>query len=108
MIRCNNSLLLLFNSCYLSGWELVAEKKECDGSEVSKGKKSSLEDCATECRGTASVFAFGTNDYGTIRCNDAGCTCLCETSATVDGSCDQVNHNGFRLYKYLGKGNTFV
>ena len=86
------------------GWELVAEKKECSGSEISKGKQSSLEDCAEQCGGMASMFIFGTKDYGTIRCNDVGCGCLCETSATTDGLCDQVDHNGFRLYKYVDKG----
>ena len=108
MIRCNISILLLFIACCSSAWELIAEKKECGGSEINKGYESALEDCAKQCRGTASMFLFGTNDYGTTRCNDDGCTCVCETSATVDGSCDQVNHSGYRLYKYMEEGNTFV
>ena len=46
------------------------------------------------------MFAFGTNDFGTDRCYDDGCACLCETSASPLGSCNTVSHNGYRLYKY--------
>ena len=46
------------------------------------------------------MFAFGTNDFGTNRCNDDGCSCYCETSATEEGTCKRVDHNGYRLYKY--------
>ena len=69
------------------------------------------------------MFAFGTNDYGNSRCsNDAPtltkaysptlnvgskCQCLCETSASSDGTCKEVRHTGYRLYKYISgdKGN---
>ena len=91
-----------------SGWVLVEDKKECNGSEIYKGKQPSSKDCANQCVETAAMFAFGTNDYGTIRCNGDGCDCLCETSATKDGSCDQVNHSGYRLYKYENKGDIYV
>ena len=92
----------------LSGWELVEDKTECGGEEISKGRQPSVKDCAIQCEGVASMFVLGTNDYGTIRCNDNGCKCFCETSANTDGSCDQVDHKGYRLYKYVGKGNIFV
>ena len=54
------------------------------------------------------MFTFGTNDYGTRRCihgHGYQCDCYCETSAWDDGTCDQVDHNGFRLYKFVEKGN---
>ena len=87
---------------------VVGGKIECGGSEISKGKQPSLNECATQCKRTASMFIFGTNDYGTTRCNDEGCECYCETSATPEGLCDQVPHNGYRLYKYLTKGNILM
>jgi hypothetical protein len=79
---------------------LVAGKTECGGSEVGKGKLPSVDDCASKCEGVASMFAFGTNDFGTDRCNDEGCSCYCETSATEEGTCEREDHNGYRLYKY--------
>ena len=92
-----------------AGGMLVADKKECGGSEISKGYQPSIVDCANQCKETASMFALGTNDYGKPRCNNNGCTCLCETSVTITGSCDQVNHDGYRLYKnLLYKGTIFV
>ena len=111
MILCTLDTVLMYIHAYYIGvsvWVLVGEKTECVGSEIYKGKQPSIADCANQCEGTASMFAFGTNDYETIRCNDDGCRCLCETSAAIDGSCDRVNHDGYRLYKYTGKGNIFV
>ena len=46
------------------------------------------------------MFAFGTNDFGVTRCYSDGCTCLCETGAKDDGTCDTVNHNGYHLYRF--------
>ena len=83
---------------------MQAEKEECDGSEISKGKLPSVDDCASQCKGVSSMFAFGTNDFLKNRCNKEGCNCLCETSATEEGTCERVDHNGYRLYKY-SKGN---
>ena len=79
---------------------MVSEKKECDGSETRKGKFPSVDDCASQCKEEATMFIFGTNDYGNNRCNDDGCECRCETSATEEGTCNSINHNGYRLYKY--------
>lgn len=87
-------------------WLLVGDKKECVGSEIFKGKLPSLAACADKCEETASMFAFGTNDYLTKRCDyggSYGCDCYCETSANGDGVCNEENHNGFRLYKYLSR-----
>lgn len=98
------SLLVILTSVYtnaLAGWSLVAENKECGGSQLYKGKQHSVEACGTVCRGVASMFIFGTNDFGLVDwCNNQGCTCYCETSATDPGTCDIIHSNGYRLYKY--------
>ena len=83
------------------GWSLFGVKKECGGSEEYKGSMDSVDECAEACKGVASMFAFGTNDFGVDRCNGNGCKCLCETGAVDGYPCDIVNHNGYRLYKYV-------
>ena len=87
-------------------WTLVSEKRECNGPEIWAGKLKSLEDCATACRGIASMFIYGTTDFGTKRCDSEGCNCVCETPAR-SGACEEVDHKGYRLYKYttIFKGN---
>ena len=79
---------------------MVSEKKECLGGDYENGKFHAVDDCAALCNGVSSMFAFGTNDFGTSRCYVDGCRCLCETSATAEGTCTTVDHNGYRLYKY--------
>jgi len=89
-------------ACYqaqVPTWTLVGEKKECAGAD-GYVRLPTVDACASNCRGVASMFAFGTNDFGTPRCDDGGCLCLCEKSARADGTCDQVNHNGYRLYTF--------
>ena len=87
----------------------MAEKKECDGSEINFNYKTTMatEDigmCAHICREKSSMFALGTNDFGNDRCNvdsyKHGCSCLCETGAKPDGTCDIIGATGYRLYKY--------
>ena len=78
----------------------MAEKKECSGSEKRMGSFKHIYECASKCKGVASMFVFGTNDFGVNRCDSNGCECYCETSATVEGTCSQRNHEGFNLYKY--------
>ena len=85
----------------------MAHKKECGGSEENQGKFKGVEDCASKCKGVASMFAVGTNDYFTNRCSSEGCQCLCETAASDEGTCSQVTHKGYRLYKYE-KGNYLI
>ena len=80
---------------------MVAEKKYCSGSELHKGKLQSVDDCASICKGVASMFVFGTNEFGVNRCDSIGCKCFCETSAMDQGTCNQIDHNGYRLYKYI-------
>ena len=89
---------------------LVIEEKECDASEIlfmNEDSKRSITDCANECRNKASMFTFGTNDFGRDRCHEKGCSCSCETSATPDGTCNMVSHSGYRLYKFIGQGEYF-
>ena len=85
----------------LDDWHLVSDNSECSGSEEGQGKFETIFECAEKCQGVSSMFAFGTNDYGTIRCENGKCSCFCETAATIDGSCSIVSHSGFRLYKFL-------
>ena len=84
---------------------MVGEKQECAGTEISKGNKGSIDDCAKACNGVASMFALGTNDFGVIRCYSDGCTCLCETGAADNGTCESVSHKGYHLYRIEPLGN---
>ena len=85
-------------------WTHVADKQECGGSEVNKRGVKDMKSCARECYGVSSMFIYGTNDFGTNRCGEAwvgnGCACVCETAAKVEGTCNMVKHNGYRLFKY--------
>lgn len=51
------------------------------------------------------MFAYGTNDFGGDRCQSEGCKCLCETAASTNGTCTEINHDGYRLFKYKFTGN---
>ena len=86
-------------------WTLVSEKKECGGSEIYQQHQNSISHCSNECRGKASMFIFGTNDFGQNRCYEDGCICVCETGAKDDGTCDMVSHDGYNLYKFKTRGN---
>ena len=80
----------------------MAEKKECLGSEMYKGRVHSVDACGSLCQGVSSMFIFGTNDFGYEgSCYSAGCNCYCETSATNEGTCDIWSNYGYRLYKYV-------
>ena len=81
--------------------------QECGGEEEFIGRLESVEKCAEACTGVASMFIFGTNDFGKNRCNRKGCKCYCETSAATDGTCNMKNHRGYRLYRYDTWGNFF-
>ena len=98
--------ILLQHLCFnkFLEWSLVEEKKECSGDEISKGRMVSPGECASACNGVASMFAFGTNDFGVPRCDGNGCQCLCETAAADDGTCDSVQHKGYRLYRFRADG----
>ena len=82
---------------------MVAEKVQCFGQESSNmGIRNSVEACGSICQGVASMFIFGTKDFGVgYSCNSEGCLCRCETSATDIGTCDMHENIGYRLYKYV-------
>ena len=76
---------------------------ECSGAEEGLGKMT-IDQCSEKCTGISDMFAFGTNDYGTPRCSGGKCNCLCETASGYDATCEQVDHVGYRLFKYKDLG----
>ena len=84
----------------IAGWSLVGEKQECRGEEEYIGRFETVEECGDACGGVATMFIFGTNDFGKKRCNRKGCKCVCEVEAAYDGTCKTKEHNGYRLYRY--------
>ena len=95
----------LIDNVRLLKWSLVAIKMECSGEEIGNffWKARHLQDCAKSCVGLSTMFIYGTNDFGTTRCNNDGCKCFCETSATQEGNCTLTNNNGYRLYQYSNR-----
>ena len=94
---------------FITDWKLVAERKECEGSETNVGWKRTVADCADACRDKSSLFIFGTNDFGTNRCllPCRGCKCFCENTSTF-GICEQeIDHDGYRLYRFENDGNLY-
>ena len=95
-------------------WTIVSARTKCAGSEVyitppSQHKMGiSIEECAYSCKGISSMFAFGTNDYGYESCWDDKCMCICETAASVDGTCEKIGHHGYRLFKYTYNGKNLA
>ena len=78
---------------------LVGAKMECSGSEISKGHFHTPDECFNACKNDATMFTFGTNEYGEEKCGERGCKCFCQKSATSYGTCDETDHNGYMLYK---------
>ena len=88
------------NTMNAVSYSLVEEKVECTGAEVAKPVQLDEANCADSCKDISTLFVFGTNDFGTNRCEpNKGCYCLCETAAGPDGTCTTIQHNGYRLYK---------
>ena len=93
--------VLFFFSVSAAGYELVAMKEECNGAEDLIQNSPSLAACAESCSGKASMFAYGTNEFGNNRCySDGTCKCLCEIASANDVCNEQVEHLGYNLYKY--------
>ena len=60
-----------------------------------------VDDCANVCEGISSMFAFGEKGLGRDDvCNEVGCRCLCEVSASDDGTCNEIDVTGYHLYKF--------
>ena len=99
--RLNDSQVFIF----ASDWRKVTDEVECGGSEKSMGTVNTLLDCADACREISSMFIYGTNDFGEIKCKTNGkedCPCYCETSSK-NGNCKWVDNSGYILYKYIGR-----
>ena len=78
----------------------MTEKHECSGAEKHGCLQTSAEECARSCQNISSMFIFGRADEKNGRCFGSKCTCVCETAATTDGSCNVIGHSGYDLYKY--------
>ena len=78
-------------------WIVVAHNKECDGSEIYKGRFRVVKDCASACNGLTHMFIFGVGS----KCTKVGCHCWCEESAFAGGSCTMDWIDNYNLYKYL-------
>ena len=91
-------------------WELVENKVVCDDPEEFKvGSYLSIEHCAAGCYGRASMFNYGTNEFGKQRCWKINqCECWCMPSASRDGVCDVTSQKGYRLFKLASKGRCFI
>ena len=62
---------------------------------------TTLAECAEKCRGTSSLFTFG-SDPLMHGCSIYGCKCECEIDASSDGSCtmEYVPDEGIVLYQF--------
>ena len=82
---------------------LKEEKKECQGTEISLGKLSTIDECAWRCHSPAvgaNWFAYGTNDFGQHGCANGKCNCKCETITKIGGPCTLKSNKAYRLYRY--------
>ena len=71
---------------------------------MNKGRKETLDECAKTCLGISAMFIYGTNDFGSPKCNKIGnkdCLCYCETSPVVNGECQMEDIKGFKLYRHV-------
>ena len=85
-------------------FELVAEKKRCDGSLDNKGSLATVDECAMKCLNAASMFVYGIE--GMDACNYKGhCVCYCATDASEDGTCEQKDLGNSRLYRFIREGD---
>ena len=79
--------LIVVCHSFLDGYELVAENKECDGSEIKSGSFDSVSECSSSCKSLSSMFIFHSTG-----------SCYCETSATNHGTCNMKDLQHYNLY----------
>ena len=80
-----------------SGFQLVSEEAQCEGSWIYDCPRPNVVSCAESCRTISSMFLFGR--YGTGKCDaNNNCACLCSTTA-VNGSCTQESSVNFNLFR---------
>ena len=80
-----------------SEFYLVAKNRKCSGEEENGCLQTSAENCARLCHNTSSMFAFPNSDG---RCHGGRCKCLCQTGASANGTCDEVENERYDLYKF--------
>ena len=101
-----------FHLIFFIAWELVENKVVCDDPDEFKvGSYLSIEHCAAGCYGRASMFNYGTNEFGKQRCWKINqCECWCMPSTSIDGVCDvtRIPLGGYRLFKLASKGRCFI
>lgn len=66
------------------------------------GYYASASECAYACKGKSTMISYGTNDFGDTNCNNNGCKCNCETSAS-GGTCSISITKKYKLYKMTSK-----
>ena len=71
-------------------WELYEEGKRCPSYGDYKGLLKSVDSCGSACKGVASMFIYCSRKH-----------CICETSATTEGTCEVKDSNYCTLYKYI-------
>ena len=99
------SFLFIDNEKLLK-WSLVATKMRCSGEKLGNTfwKARHLKDCAKSCVGVSSMFIYERKEVSN-RCRGDGCECLCETTASPDGTCRMDMYDGYNLYRF-DSGNT--
>ena len=95
----------------------MREKKACSNFDDEIHRYSDLEKCQTKCNGVASMLVFGTNDFGEVGCTFTNvvelggaqlilkgtkkdCECRCIKGAFANGTCELVDNDVYRLYRY--------
>ena len=86
------------------GFQLVSEKKECNGNET-KMCFITLDQCAWSCKNISSMFIFG-RKYSD-KCSEIGESCACFCESAYNGSCSgaQQYHPGYNLYRYTSQSS---
>ena len=74
----------------------MATQKECDDPaekrNIAYARNNELqtaEQCGDKCKGKSTMFAWGPK-------------CLCEVSASEDGTCTEVDNQNYDLYRFNG------
>ena len=69
--------------------------------EISKGKLSTVMECAMTCSNVSVLFIYGKRGGKTTSCDDEGCSCVCELSINCNGNCIKEKFvDAFDLYRY--------
>ena len=86
----------------------MSEKHECEGGDDYACLQPSLEVCAIACKNRSSMFIYGRADGDETRCYGGKCRCACEAAASKEGSCTEVPHTGYNVYKYAPGNDGFI